>query len=165
MSGGRLFVVSSACPAGTEGQIYSCPLSYDLPLLLLTADKRKGFTKGFPSRVVMISAKNPSYFSDQIILKDFTYNLGHHSTVYDFLDRSNRRLRTCGSVENKKSRFTAEVMSAVFCMGAGAFYFTFSLHANCQTLLEATKRTPLPLRKVHGAVLLFCAGVLLAILH
>lgn len=43
--------------------------------------------------------------------------------------------------------------------------YTLSLHAHCQTLLEAAVWTTLPLGKVHGAALLFCTGVMLVILY
>ena len=49
--------------------------------------------------------------------------------------------------------------------GVGAVYCTFSLHAHCQTLLEAAERATFPLREVHGAALLFRTGVTLVILH
>lgn len=47
----------------------------------------------------------------------------------------------------------------------GAVDCTFSLHAHSQTLLKAAERTTFPLGKVHGAALLFRAGVMLVILH
>lgn len=50
-------------------------------------------------------------------------------------------------------------------VGAKAIYCTFSLHAYCQTLLEAAGRTTFPLWKVHRAALLFCTDVVLVILH
>lgn len=43
--------------------------------------------------------------------------------------------------------------------------FTFSFHADCQTLLEAAGRTTFSLGKVHRAALLFCTSVMLVILN
>ena len=69
------------------------------------------------------------------------------------------------SPESRKQLQRRESICVCFCQGAGGIYCTFSLHAYCQTLLEAAGRTTFPLWKVHGAALLFCTGVMLVILH
>lgn len=54
-----------------------------------------------------------------------------------------------------------ERICVYFCVGV----YTFSSHADRQTLLEAAGGTTFPLGKVHGTPLLFCTGVVLVILH
>lgn len=169
------FAVSSVCPAGTEGQIYSCHLSYDLLLPLLTEHEtnHQSFTTRFPTLPEIIYLRKLIICHSILRTQISSIIQSHHiiwviaPLVYDFLDKSYGRKEHACQWNTRHVAMEHERMCASFCVcgGVGTIYCTFSFHAHCQTLLEAAERTTFPLRKVHSAALLFCTDVMLVILH